>query len=604
MTSLQLNNKLRGGYYTPKPIADFLAKWAIKSDNLKILEPSCGDGIILESCVETLLKLNTPPDLISNLIHGIEFYDSEAQKAIKRLKDLNVPESSKSISSEDFFQISQSWFNSDKRFDIVIGNPPFIRYQNFPEDQREIAFKLMHKAGLHPNRLTNTWVTFLVISSLLLKESGKLAMVIPAELFQVNYAAEIRKFLSDYFKKIGIVTFNKLVFDGIQQEIVLLLCEKNNSSYEGIAVIEINDLSDLPKLYLKDFAETELKPIDHTSEKWTKYFLTTKEILFLRELKNHPKIQLSGEAIDVDVGIVTGQNKFFLLNERQLKAANLEQYTHKIVSRSPHLKGAIFSEVDWEENCRNQYPSFLFIPPNAPLEELPVQVQEYVLRGKNEGINQGYKCRIRKLWYIVPSIWTPDAFMLRQVNKFPKLVLNSSNATCTDTIHRVKFLNGYDGKIIITAFLNSLTFAFSEITGRSYGGGVLTFEPSECERLPISLIGAENLDLDEIDKLLRENKIQNILDITDELLLVRGLGLTRKETKLLRGIWEKLRDRRINRKNTRKKTVQKNQGTDNVLHVPYLAQNNPQANQHIQDKQLQMMLDLKPVSQIKADKKI
>lgn len=604
MTSLQLNNKLRGGYYTPKPIADFLAKWAIQSGNLKILEPSCGDGVIIESCVEALLKLNSPLNLTNNPIYGIEIYDGEAQKAVKRLKKLNVSESSFNIFSEDFFKISQTWFNSDQRFDVIIGNPPFIRYQNFPEDQREIAFKLMHAAGLHPNRLTNTWVAFLVISSLLLKESGKLAMVIPAELFQVNYAAEIRKFLSDYFKRIGIINFNKLVFDGIQQEIVLLLCEKNNSSHEGIAVIEIEDLADLPKIHLKDFTETELKPIDHTSEKWTKYFLTTNEILFLRELKNHPKIQLSGEAIDVDVGIVTGQNKFFILNEKQLNTTDLKQYSHEIVTRSPHLKGAIFSQSDWKENCRNQYPSFLFTPPNAPFDKLPVPVQKYILKGENERINQGYKCRIRNLWYIVPSIWTPDAFMLRQVNKFPKLVLNSSSATCTDTIHRVKFLNGYDGRIVTAAFLNSLTFAFSEITGRSYGGGVLTFEPSECERLPISLIGAENLDLEEIDKLLRENKIRNILDITDKLLLIKGLGLTVKEANLLRGIWEKLRDRRINRKNTRKKPVHRKQDRDRRVHLLYSAQNRPKGIRRIQTSRPQLALDLKPISQIKADKKM
>ena len=79
---------------------------------------------------------------------------------------------------------------------------------------------------------------------------------------------------------------------------------------------------------------------------------------------------------------------------------------------------------------------------------------------KSKGYHQGYKCRIRKRWYVVPSVWVPDAFMLRQVHAYPKLVLNTAQAVCTDTIHRVRFLNGANGETVIAAYLNSLTFAF------------------------------------------------------------------------------------------------------------------------------------------------
>ena len=102
------------------------------------------------------------------------------------------------------------------------------------------------------------------------------------------------------------------------------------------------------------------------------------------------------------------------------------------------------------------------------------------------------------------------------------------------------------------AFLNSLTFAFAEVTGRSYGGGVLTFEPSEAERLPLPLCNAEQLDPRQIDNLLRTNDIEATLDMTDRVLLRDGLGLSDAEIKTLRGIWEKLRDRRINRTTQRR----------------------------------------------------
>ena len=47
--------------------------------------------------------------------------------------------------------------------------------------------------------------------------------------FEVNYAAQLRCFLSEYYSRITLITFKKLVFEGIQQEIVLLLGERNGN---------------------------------------------------------------------------------------------------------------------------------------------------------------------------------------------------------------------------------------------------------------------------------------------------------------------------------------------------------------------------------------
>lgn len=45
--------KLRGGFYTPEPIAAFILKWGINgSSDYEILEPSCGDGVFLKQLKE------------------------------------------------------------------------------------------------------------------------------------------------------------------------------------------------------------------------------------------------------------------------------------------------------------------------------------------------------------------------------------------------------------------------------------------------------------------------------------------------------------------------------------------------------------------------
>jgi len=511
------------------------------------LEPSCGDGVLLQAAVERLAEIGVDNNELIQQLHGVEFDPLEALKAIERVRSLTgLPPTN--IHNEDFFTYCRTHLLEKRYFDAVIGNPPFVRYQNFPEEHRNSAFYLMQHAGLHPTRLTNSWVPFLVASTLLLKDKGRLAMVIPAELLQVNYTAEVRYFLSRYYRSIALITFKKLVFNGIQQEVVLFLGERNGGEHTGIRTIELEGVNDLASYDHAALAQIPLKEMDHSTEKWTMYFLNEDELRLLRLLRDHPDLTLGRHVIDVDVGVVTGMNEFFVLSEQQVEQHKLSPYTQRIVGRSAHLAGVLFSEADWLNNVTSQSPTFLLKPPAVPFDHLPEELKVYVAAGEEKGMHTGYKCRIRKPWYIVPSTWTPPAFMLRQVHLYPKIILNSAQATSTDTIHRVKMRNGVPARTVAAAFLNSLTFAFSEIVGRSYGGGVLELEPKEAEKLLIPLKGAEQLDLDELDKLMRSGNIYAVLDITDEILLHQGLGLSRDETRQLRTIWEKLRDRRVNRK--------------------------------------------------------
>jgi adenine-specific DNA-methyltransferase len=550
--------KLRGGYYTPELISDFLADWVVRSSNDRILEPSCGDGALLKAVAGHLLERGASPDMAARQIYGVELDPKEAEKAQDTLVRLGFPEGKINVSAGDFFQHRRKLGGGDLfsgdlstgQFDGVIGNPPFIRYQNFPEDSRTLAFDQMNRAGLNPNGHTNMWVPFLILSSTLLGDEGRLGMVTPAELFQVKYAAETRKFLARFFDQLTLITFRKLVFEGIQQEVILLLGERGDVEHEGIRLIEMDRADDLNGYRHDEISSVEVKPLNHSKEKWTQYYLETQEIKLLREVEEKEGITKSGEVYDVSVGVVTGKNDFFILEQDEVEEKGLSEETIDIVTRSGHLEGAVFHRTDWKDNNDIQRASKLFKPQDASLEDLSESARSYIKEGQEEEHHTGYKCRVRDRWYIVPSVWVPDAFMLRQVHSYPKLIVNDAEATCTDTIHRVKFHDDWEKKRreVTAAFINSLTFAFAEVRGRSYGGGVLTFEPSEGEDLPLPLGEADKLNLTEIDRLVREDRIEEALDMNDRILLEEGLGLSRRKIQALRGIWKKLRDRRIERK--------------------------------------------------------
>lgn len=541
MTNLKSTDyKLRGGYYTPQAIAEFLAEWAFNDHkNLKVLEPSMGDGIFIDA----LKKFNNK----QIEFYGVELIEEEFIKAEKK---------SKSIDSVDFKLFNGDFFDTymdhlrGETFNMIVGNPPFIRYQNFPKAYRENATKILNHFGFNPNKLTNAWVFFLLLSVQLLSDDGRLAMVIPAELLQVKYASESRKFLSHFFHNLTIITFKNLVFEGIQQEVVLLLGNRApKNGKQGIDLIEVSSVEELKSIIHSIDEPSHFKSVDPKSDKWIQYLLEEKEIGLLRSIKNHPSPLLKplGDLLDVDVGVVTGNNNFFVLNEQQVKDYNLEKLVVRLVGRSKQLNGGIiFHDKDWQEfKNKGEGIYLLNIIGEAPDYE---SLKKYLQLGIKEGVHEGYKCRIRKNWYSVPSIWTPQLFLLRQIHEYPRFIFNEAKAVPTDTIHRVKVFDESNAEKIATNFLNSLSFAFSEVVGRSYGGGVLELEPNEAEEIPIPFSDKKILDLEFIDKMTRKKDIEALLDYTDKELLINEIGLSTSEVSSLRKIWRKLSNRRINRK--------------------------------------------------------
>ena len=140
--------------------------------------------------------------------------------------------------------------------------------------------------------------------------------------------------------------------------------------------------------------------------------------------------------------------------------------------------------------------------------------------------------------------------MLRQIHGAPRMTVNGADATSTDTVHRVRVNTDIDPIAMSTAFHNSATFAFSEILGRSYGGGILELEPKEAELLPMpppELAGAE-LAAD-VDLLLKAGEVLKAVDLVDRHILIEGLGWSPKQVAECQTAWMTLRDRRLSRRN-------------------------------------------------------
>ena len=436
MKPIEGYNKLRGGYYTPDKISEFITDWAIRTPVDSVLEPSCGDGSFLSAITKRYSELGANHETIKENVIGIELDDVEAAKS---------EQYGTTVICNDFFTYYQENIEDQIQFDVIVGNPPFIRYQYFTEEYRKIAFALMNKHGFKPNRLTNIWLPFLVLSCKALKPNGRIGMVIPAELFQVDYAAEARQFLSDFFDKLTLVTFKRLVFDDIQQEVILLLGERGCNKH-GIRVIELDDMADLIAQGHTCLENAEFKELDHGSDKWVKYYLSNEELNLLKHLNSDSKISAATDLFEVNVGLVSGENDFFVMNQTTVDQFNLQDSVVPIISRSEQLKGVRLTDEDYNNLIALGKKVYFFVPGNDAFDELTDEQKIYIQWGEEKGYNKNYKCRIRPKWYHVSQTWRADAFLIRQAHLYPRMIINEKGALVTDTLHKVRFLEGVDGK--------------------------------------------------------------------------------------------------------------------------------------------------------------
>lgn len=530
--------KLRGAYYTPLQLADAMVGLFVSQNISTVLEPSCGDGVFIDS-LENQNLLNRVKKLTA-----VEIEPDEAEKVRNKYSALDQIK----VCTEDFFNYYNRVLGKEC-FDLILGNPPYIRYQYLKESQREIQSEILTSHGMKANKLINAWVAFIVACVQLLSENGKIAFVIPAEILQVAYAEDLRLYLANNLAKITLITFKQLVFPNIEQEVVVFIGEKGKEE-KGIRIIEMNDLDDFAKLKLE---QNGFQKLQHVKEKWTKYFVTAEEIFLIQELRNDKRFAKFSEYGIINIGITTGNNGYFSVTEETSEKYGLEEVTLPLIGRSSHAHGIYFTPEDWESNKSAGKCARLISFPQIPYEDYPDGHKEYIALGEKNGENKGYKCSIRDRWYIVPSVWVPDAFFLRRNNLYPKFVLNKCNAVSTDTMHRIKFNDNVDFENVLLAYYNSISFAFTEICGRSYGGGVLEILPGEMGNILLPKV--ENIDFEFREKLLKyidsvvrnDEDIEKALNVVDEELLVKTLGIDPEICRKCRNIWKKMQQRRLGR---------------------------------------------------------
>lgn len=533
--------KQNGAYYTPQLMADFMVRrlfnkkhFSVASD-IKILEPSAGDGVFIDSIINQCINKGK---IKSAQINIIEKNSKEIRKIEKKIEDNKISKKfSINFYNDDYLKFQSK--NSES-YDLIIANPPYIK-KNYLSDKQLLSCRKIHdSAELSKNEIKNIWTAFLISATTKLSDEGTIGFILPAEFLQVSFTSEIRDYVTSIFNKVEIFAFNELVFQA-EQDVIIILASKKHAK-KVVSFYQVNKLEDLKKPEL-------IKGNDNTNRvtlsKWTNYILSPNDLNFLEKLKS--KFKTVNHYCISQVGIVTAANNFFILNKEQVEQFGLKEYCKPIIQKSSLIKNlSTVSKDDLKIIVKSNKPCFLLALNEVPKKFLPENVKRYLKIAEDQQIDKRYKCKLRSRWYSVPSVWASEGFFVKRTDKVPRIIVNESNVNVTDAFYRIKMLKNFNIKSLAFSFYNTFSFIYSELEGRFYGGGVLELTPNEFKKIPVPYMKIGDKIYNEFVLLASTSQsTTQIRKYVDRVVLREYYKISDKDVERLNNIYDKLFYRRL-----------------------------------------------------------
>lgn len=351
-----------GQYFTPKIVADFMVKLADVTSNSKILEPSCGEGVFLDSLIEKGYCNLTAYEIDDELSLNHNF-----------------------VKYESFVSA-----NIEQKFDLIIGNPPYIRWKNLEQELKDELTENYYW-NKYFNSLCDYLYIFILKSIELLEDEGQLIFICPEYWMNTTHSLSLRNYMikNGYFEKI--YHFNETpIFDNASVSVMIfkfIKSQKRNSKinivkYYKNKVLTIDVLNDLDNIkttnkYIERFTvdqfeinkrwilttEDEKEAIDKFEQLCGTYNSNINNDLFGTYKNIHyPTI---GDICDIGNGMVSGLDKAFQLNGEQLnefekinsinviKAKDLEPFTYNKIT-----KYIFANDINNEDKLKRDSPVF------------------------------------------------------------------------------------------------------------------------------------------------------------------------------------------------------------------------------------------------------
>jgi adenine-specific DNA-methyltransferase len=340
-----MNNKEKyGQYMTPKNMAEFMVSLLSKDKSSSVLEPCSGKGIFIESLLESGFMNITSYEIDSDLIN----------------KDYNV--------------INQSYVSADINilFDLIIGNPPYIRWKNL-ENELKQELESNYLWNKYCNSLCDYLNIFIIKSIELLKDGGELIFITPEYWLTTTHSLNLRNYMvsKGYLDQLFLFGESKIFESASLSTIVFKFVKSNKEESSDIKIFKFKNHSKqnyqyfIDKLYSYDYFSIRQFIKNAT---WVIAPIKISDELFVFEsqccLIGSDEINKLGNVCHIGNGMVSGLDKAFqvnyTLNEfensntiRVIKAKNLSSYYSYVTTKYLFIKERINDCDIFEEVAPN-----------------------------------------------------------------------------------------------------------------------------------------------------------------------------------------------------------------------------------------------------------
>jgi len=463
-----------GQFWTPDWVAKAMVAFGLNLHSGVMLDPSVGLGVF--------------PRWANALGLGLEFAGVEKDREL--LSHIPDPSIRSRILVGDFLTAKIS-----RAADFVVANPPYIRHHRLHAEYKRVVhtqtrnilgFELDRRAGIH--------IHFLVKSLHLLKPGGRLAFIVPADVFEGVFSQPLWSWISRNYRIDAVTTFapEASPFPSLDINPVVIFLQNAapapNFRWARILRPETDDFFRYVTSGFTDIGKSMESNLRTTDE-------AIATGLSRPPRPNKAQFVLKDFAY-VRRGIATGANSFFLLTREMVDNLQLDKsLIRKVIPKTRYLKTLFFTEEDFGLLAEQGHPVYLFAPDGRPLDQFSETVRSYLKLGEELGLPQKALIGQRNPWYKMETRVPPDYLFAYLGRRNIRFVRNLAGVSPLTTLLAVYARNNDEKYIreLHTVLNHPDVLSGLVYVAKSYGNGALKAEPRQLELLPIPDHLAERL---------------------------------------------------------------------------------------------------------------
>ncbi|MBL7196962.1 MAG: Eco57I restriction-modification methylase domain-containing protein [Candidatus Omnitrophica bacterium] len=426
----------------------------------------------------------------------------------------------------DFVEIFADEFEGG--FDIVIGNPPYVRQEKIAdpniskekvtnENKRQYKEKLLRSVQNHfpfiksLDKKSDLYVYFYLQGLALLNRTGTFCFITSNSWLDVGYGKDLQGFLLNNVKMHAIYD-NSVKRSFARADINTIIAVFSNpdpkgkkENLENIAkfvmfkkpfddvltvdnllkiekakeITKTDDFRVYPKKQIELLEESWEYPEDSTEEqkriykfnigkyesnKWGGKYLRAPDIFFTILEKGKDKLVKLSEIADVRRGFTTGANEFFYLDEEEVKKWRIEK---------EFLRPVIFSlkELTYIDDNLKGLNYKILTCHESKNKIKGTDVLRYIEWGEQQKFNKRPTCKNRQLWYSIGKEWSPAAIIFpAKVGERMLVLLNTKQVFEDKKLYGITPHNSLEPWLVCALLNSTLTRFFMDLSCRQLTG--------------------------------------------------------------------------------------------------------------------------------------